>query len=738
MQIRVLTPFILLFFILTLAAEENLLTKWRVPHSSVPGKHLLPEWRFSDWGPRPPKGGKSPRKAELTAVDGKVQVTLENPAVNRSVNMIFRQLSLDTKEKKLCRLKVRLVNNAEKKALVRFRLHSSGVRNASASVYAAVGKNPEEKELTLLIPEKSKSLQIIIKLLGGGKVTFSDLTLTLSAPPQVPSELKISPESILLPERTPVEFSVKLPPNYTYAQGDLLKLTLPWGVRLVNFSPAAKLCHVDVRVKSATVSTFELSPQLQQTKKIHFLLASDLKSSAPPLAGSAVLEQKNRFRTSVASFQLKTVKDLPALPPRHYRIALQQSVQVPFREVFQDAENGLLRSGANILLSPRILVAEKQLKVAKISRQVFLPIQAVKAENHCYYSMLRTESFWERHYIPSLRRHILRFGCRRPEAIICDNYLGQRRAIHCLCSLCRMEFGEFAPKLPKKDVMNLSTGIMEQRMSRELRAFRNARLNALWAGAKLHLPVDSRHFQRAPRLVPLYTLHEILHKKPVVKTHEAVIDFGAGAINPESSRYTPEVDFAVSEHILKTARMKFPKRTVFTAKFTPQFPAKLSEQELQFAILNYFLSGFNGIWIVLPQDSGYEYRRAVAQSALILREHERFLLKGALSQHPWKLRTAQKKLPLPPVPGPAEYPLDLPSSADSVKLLVFRSGAETLLLAGNFTSTPLNCTLINPETPLKWQGNINGIPRTGLELKKQGIPLTLAPHKWAFIHLKGI
>ena len=323
-----------------------------------------------------------------------------------------------------------------------------------------------------------------------------------------------------------------------------------------------------------------------------------MKSSAPPLAGSAVLEQKNRFRTSVASFQLKTVKDLPALPPRHYRIALQQSVQVPFREVFQDAENGLLRSGANILLSPRILVAEKQLKVAKISRHVFLPIQAAKAENHCYYSMLRTESFWDRHYIPSLRRYILKFGCRRPEAIICDNYLGQRRAIHCLCSLCRMEFGEFAPKLPKKDVMNLSTGIMEQRMSRELRAFRNARLKALLAGAKLHLPVDSRHFQRAPRLVPLYTLHDILHRKPVGKTPEAVIDFGAGAINPESSRYTPEVDFAVSEHILKTARMKFPKRTVFTAKFTPQFPAKLSEQELQFAILNYFLCGFNGIWIV--------------------------------------------------------------------------------------------------------------------------------------------
>ena len=191
------------------------------------------------------------------------------------------------------------------------------------------------------------------------------------------------------------------------------------------------------------------------------------------------------------------------------------------------------------------------------------------------------------------------------------------------------------------------------------------------------------------------------------------------------------------KHVLGDCRLKFPPRTLLTAKVTPRL-TQLSEEQLQFEILNYFLAGFNGLWINLPEDAGYQYRRAAAEAALLLREHENFIRRTPLKEHSWHLADTPPAMTLPPFPGPSEYPLALPRSAESVALLVFKSGSDTLILAGNFTPVPVNVKLKNPRSPLKWQGEVNGVLRCGAELHNGGIPLALRPYSWEFLLLKGI
>ena len=67
--------------------------------------------------------------------------------------------------------------------------------------------------------------------------------------------LKIVPQKLQLPERTPVELMIKLPAPLTYAKGDRLVLTLPWGVRLMNISAGAVIKDVKLKVKRLSVTT---------------------------------------------------------------------------------------------------------------------------------------------------------------------------------------------------------------------------------------------------------------------------------------------------------------------------------------------------------------------------------------------------------------------------------------------------------------------------------------------------
>ena len=99
MQIKVFTVALLWLFSLPLAAAGgNLLTEWTPQKNAGPGKRLLPEWRFSDWGKRQADGKIPARKVTTALVDGKVQVTLENTGGDHAVNILFRTYPLALKE----------------------------------------------------------------------------------------------------------------------------------------------------------------------------------------------------------------------------------------------------------------------------------------------------------------------------------------------------------------------------------------------------------------------------------------------------------------------------------------------------------------------------------------------------------------------------------------------------------------------------------------------------------------
>ena len=183
MQIKILT---LLFCLLTLSLHgempDQLLPEWQKTFSGT-SKVRLPYWRFSDWGKKPPRGQHSGRRYSVTAVNGKVQVTLENPSDPTAVNMLFRTLSLKDTASRLYRLKVTMSSTSPQKVPVKLRMVSSGVKTVVQQSYHTISGTPSEKELLLTPPAGNRNLQISISLLGPGKVTVSHVQLTAEPPP---------------------------------------------------------------------------------------------------------------------------------------------------------------------------------------------------------------------------------------------------------------------------------------------------------------------------------------------------------------------------------------------------------------------------------------------------------------------------------------------------------------------------------------------------------------------------
>ena len=736
MQIKIFTLF---FCILALSLKGetpvSLLPEWQKNFTGAE-KVRLSHWRFSDWGRKALPGKTSGRHASVTAVNGKLQVTLENPNDVSSVNLLFRSLSLKNPTGTLYCFKAVMVSASSSKGLVRMRMISTGARSVVQQRYFTVTGTPAEKELFLRIPGGNRSVQLSLSLLGPGKVTFSDVQLTEEPPSAaVPLTAQI-PAAVTLPEKTPVEFSVGVPSGVTLKKNHLLTVTLPWGVRLISHSPNVAIKDVAVKVREKNVTTLQVvSPRLMSTR-ILLLLGSDLPVSDRELTGSVTLGEKEQPGEPVY-FRITTVKDTEAVPPRYFRIALSAADRVMPHENPYAVDSALLRSGANMLFMPRTTLQYRQLRTARISHCSTLHLVPVRPQKHCYYESLRNETFWEQHFVPSLKKQILRLGARNLDAIVCDSFLGQKRAILCCCTLCRTEFADFAPKLPQRDIMNLSQGILNVRYARELRRFRQARLTALWAGARLHLPVDSRGFARRPALIPLYPLSQVLSGVYEVKSSAAVIDLRPGLTLPDDEKYNFAVNFQAAAALYKKFRKNISPRTALILRFTPSVK-HISAEELKFESFNFFFNGFSGVWIDLPSGSDYAYRAAIAKCALILRENEQFFRRSPLVKHNWRLKNSVSPLELPPAVSPGGSLLDLPRSIAPLKLLVWKWGNTTLTAVGNFSSEALSTALLHPAAPLKWQGVVNGQQLKGSDLRTRGLQVTVPPRSWLFLKFKGI
>ena len=746
MQIRAVT--ILLLTVSLLCAGEkppNLLREWQNPGN---GKVLLPQWRFRDWG----RGSSSVRRSsgkkktlpskvslrshQVRLSDGKVQVILENPDEALSSNMFFRSLTLPENGVGSYCFRAVMVNGTKKRALVRISLTASGGgKNFTERRYFSVSETPSAVELPLTLPVKCSALQISLLLLGPGKVSFSELQLTAEpVPAALPGNIMCR-GSLTLPEKTPVEFPLILPAGFKFSQENTILVTLPWGVRLINCR-GAHISGVKVKVREKTETTLVIDKKHAKIYGLSLLLSSDLPESEKTLMGSVQL-QTGKEKGENCYFEIRCVRDMEFLAPRHFTFALSANGTVPARESAPALENALLRSGANILVTPRQLLSLRQLRTAKISQRAFLTAHAVKAENHCYYSMLRDESFWEKYYLPLLSKQVLRPGGRHIEAVMCGSFLGQHRAIHCLCSLCRVELCDFLPKLPPKDIMNCSAGLLEARYGRELQKFRTARLRALWAGARLYLPVNARGFSRRPALIPVYQVSQILTGKCHVSGNESVVDLTPGHILPDGKKYDPAVNFLVRKLIVKRFREYNLPRNRLTGRLAVR-SGVISPEELQFELLNLFFSGFSGVWLEMKPGTDYSFRVNAGSAAMILREYENYFRKAPLEQHQWILQSSAAPLELPPVPGPAGYPLDLPRAFSPLKLLVWRHGNNTLAAVGNFAAESLRCNLRFPAAPLMWQGNVNGGSLSGLTLRRSGIDLTIPPRAWRFLEFEKL
>jgi hypothetical protein len=704
----------------------NLLPEWE---SAAPGKSLLPQWRFAEWGSR--SSGKKPllRKHHIFEKEGKVCVTLENPAEGHSQNMLYRSLPLQEKEKKVFRFRIKGVNASQGKALLHLKLTAPGTPVLSREKFFTVTEVPAFYTIEMELPENRKTLSLQLSLSSPGKVTLSEALLTAHAPEAAAPARSVLPGgTFLLPERTPVLLPVWLPPRTTSAPAPRLRLTLPWGVRLVN-SSAGSLQTVNVKVKEHTEHLLKLPAR--RIPLLYLLLATDLMASE--MLHTGVLQWENEKEKSEKFFlRFQAVKDFPVVPPRSFRIILDGTDKVVPRELRADWDTALLRSGANVLNAPHLSIPYRTLRNARIDHFASLPLTLYKTRALCAYDALRNESFWESHFIPSVRRQLLRQGSSRISALICDSYLGQRRSIECLCALCRAELADFAPRLPRRAVMNYSRGLLISRYPKEVQNFRHSRLTALFEGARLHLPTGKNGFYRPPALIPSYTFFQALSlKAPVLKMPSAEIQFGTGATLPDGEIYNGAVELLCYEYARRQMAKLFP-RCRLTAQLIVS-PSRMTPEAVKFAILNCFFSHFQGIRLILTPEAGLTYRKAIAESAALLREYEEFFRKRKVTDHRWKVTASPETIQLPPVPGPGNHPLPLPSRTSSFRFQVWRSGNTTLIGITNLTARPLVCRLSGGTGKA---AAVDGIKYSGTELLSKGVEVTVPEYSWKFLTVK--
>ena len=734
MQIRAYI-LLLIFCGAAAAAAENLCPEWENPLTTPNGVRLA-KWRFSEWGVRQDPRKKIIRSARTALIDGKPAVTLESSNALNSANILFRTVPLKAGNSGKFRLSLTAVNASSRKALLKINFSTPGKKPFSAAHYAAVSEKPEEKSFSVKLPSGSRSVIVSVGLYGPGKITLSELRLE-EEPQESPVHLSpvVPAEIFRIPERMPVEFPIVLPPGLALSAGDALRITLPWGIRFINCSARGAVIRVSLQVGENSV--IKLSPSAGKTLsgKLCLLLGSDLPVSENIFSGSVEVEKKGG-RGEEHFFRVQTVKEIQAVPPRFFRIALSVSENIPPLESAPERNNGLLRSGANLFVANYLNFPWRTLRNARIDHYAEWNIWPAKAARHCYYEQLRNESFWEKTFLPNLRRNILRYGNKNISGIICDSYLGQKRAINCLCSLCRAELADFAPKLPLRNVMNYSAGLLSIRFKKELLAFRKARLHALREGAKLYLPVGSSGFSRKPVLVYSHNFHSLPAAHTLPETPVNLIDFQQGFQVPDGKKYNSAVNFLAKKHYLDHFRKTNRGRQLLTALAVR--PSTMTPEQLKFEIFNMLAAGANGVWIKLPMGTSYRYRSAIAESSFLLREYENFFRRGPVSAKNWQLTTEFPALEIPPVPGAGSFPLPLPEKFPALKLLIWRSGKNTLAGVGNFASVPVRACLQNSAADKKWNGSVNGRMISGAILKERGISLTFPAHSWSFFEFRGL
>ncbi|MBE6384314.1 MAG: hypothetical protein E7048_01470 [Lentisphaerae bacterium] len=738
MQIIFLTLAIFLFPGIVFGNSFNLLPEWE---NTVVKKEssYLSQWRFADWGVRndPLRSILRQHKAEIK--DGKLFVTLESTVSPRSANMLLRTLSLKNDRERLYRFSIKARNAQAGKALLRLKLSASKPHSASREFCFTADSREQTFSAELQVPPQSKTLSVQICLSGPGKLILSQACLTVSDPPENKTvlQLKVPSETFFLPERSPVLFPVKLPANRPQTADAFITVTLPWGVRLINTSP--QLTGENIHLKRGEYTEIKLKLPAKRSLPgncAYLLLGSDLSAGAAVSTGSVRYEDP-RGKSEKFFFRIQTVKDHSVLPPRFFKIILDGYERLPSLEAGNDAANALLRSGANILQAPHLPLLRRTLKNARIGHWSYFYIPQAPAQQHCYYAMLRNESFWEKHFIPALHRQILRRQSSAIEALICDNFLGQKRSIECVCSLCRAEFADFAPKLPRQAVMNYSSGLLNSRFSKELRNFRHARLLALFEAARIHLPVNSSSFVRTPRLIPCYPSGQVLSQNiSFLPSTETIIDFRNGPELPDGVHYNGAVNLVIYEKIRRQMNRTLPRRKIM-AKYTP-LPARIGADELKFEILNILFSGFSGVWIPLPPGTSCRYNEAIAETAALIREYENFFRRSQKQKIKWNLTHGNVPLELPPLPDAGLFRMETPDRIPGMQLRSWKYGSKTLVGIGNFTPQPRICTLSASTLPADYQVEIDQKKYSGKDLSATGVELTVPPYSWKFLEFPGL
>lgn len=735
MQIIFLTLLFLLLPGVLSGESSNMLQEWE-QHVPQKQKALLPQWRFSAWGYSPSR--QAPVRSYKTEIkNGKVTVTLENKHYARSANLLVRTLPLKESENGLYKFSISAVNTQPAKALLRLKLSCYGAAPSSREKCFTVTGKEEVFSLSLKVPAKNKSLSIQICLSGPGKVQLSQGHLSLQEQSDSSKvQLTIPQETFLLPERTPVLFPVKLPSSRPLSADAFVTVTFPWGVRLINISAPATGEKSTLQVGKSTTTRLKIPAKRSVSNNcLYLLLGSDLPASDLLHSGTLSYEDP-KGKSEEYSFTIQVVKDQSTLPPRFFRIMLDGALKVAPREISDDSDNALLRSGANILNAPALTIPHRTLRNARIRQYCYLPISQAPPRQHCYYAMIRNESFWEKHFIPAIRRHILRQQRSYVEALVCDSYLGQRKGIECLCALCRAELVDFAPKLPPQAVINYSPALLNSRFSKELRRFRYARLSALLEAARYQLPTGSTAFFRTPQLIPCRSSTQILTlNSPPPPSAEAIIDFYQGSTLPDGARYNGAVNFVMYEKVRKKMSSFLSKRRL-TARLAPAL-RNMKPEELQFEILNILFSGFSGAWIALPPGAGWEYHKIIARTSSLIREYENFFRRGKKAASAWHLSQGNSTLELPPIPGPGLYRQEIPAQVPALQLHVWQYGRDTLTAVGNFSDTVRTCTLSNKKLSPKKEAVIDQKKYSGKELAEEGIELTIPPFTWKFLKISN-
>ena len=688
-----------------------------------PGSDPLAEWRFTDWGePSTPRNAIE-RKHTALLKEGRLLVFLENTRSERSMNMMYRTIPLEPGERRQAVLRFKTAGFQPGKTLLRVQMNIP--KAGGKEYFFAVEEVEKLHKIETILPKEATGLTLQFVLAGKGKISLSDVELEL-APEAHPFALEVPQEIFQLPQRRPMAFPVRVPVDLG-GESFTLHLTLPWGVRFINASHRATLRQAQVKVQEKSEFRLVFPKGTLPGSSVYLLLDSDLEADEKVHRGSCRFEAGGKLSVP-AELRFRTVKNFRAAPPRSLRIMYEGSERVPSLESCYDVDGALFRSGANVLVASSLRIPLQSLKTARIQHYATLVMPQGKNVNRCYYQSLRDESFWEHHFLPVIRRNLLRNGGNGASALLCEPALGQRRALECLCVLCRAELADFDSALPRRDVMTLSTGLLQARYKKALARFRYARLTALRESALIHLPKGGNGFNRSVRMVSVYPWRQLLGAAvPFQEQPEMVVDFQNGILFSGGENSRSAVNYLLAQTVFKHARKLSPGCRL-TAKITFS-PRKMTPEEMQFEIFNAFFAGFTGVWPVVEPGASYPWQELLGESSAFIREHENFFRKGKMREVPFKIIEGGFELPLPPVPGPGNYPLALPRSLKGIQLKAWRYEKTLLLGVGNFSAVPRRCVL-------RYTGKV---PKEKGTLSAAGTAeLSVPPLSWKFLKFPGL